>query len=329
MGHEVRLLALEDGDAALLFPVQEVVGMNTRSFFDRKAARKLAAFIKEWQPDVVQANAGDTVRLAVSSRLLYRWNVPVVMRNASTISRYLNSRYKKWYYRFLVKQVDAVASVSQVSYRDFSQTFPGAAGKIHLLPVGIDPAAFIQSQPYKEHSPYILHVGGFTFEKNHQGLLRIYELVARHCPDTKLLCAGDGPLFREVEQTIREKQLADRVILLGQRTDVPSLIKGTQALVLPSIIEGLPSVILEAMYCGVPTVAYDTGGIAQLLTPATGWLIPAGNEQAFADSVVTLLTNNMNGVQERLQNAKQLVETSYTMEEVARQFEILYRRLAF
>jgi glycosyltransferase involved in cell wall biosynthesis len=88
-------------------------------------------------------------------------------------------------------------------------------------------------------------------------------------------------------------------------------------------------VILEAMYCGVPTVAYDTGGIAQLLTPATGWLIPAGNEQAFADSVVTLLTNNMNGVQERLQNAKQLVETSYTMEEVARQFEILYRRLAF
>lgn len=326
-GHEVRMLAMEDGEVALPFPEVEVLGMDTKSFFDQKATRKLAYIIQKWQPDMVQANAGDTVRLAVVSKWLYGWKSPVIMRNASTISQYMKGWFRKAYYWLLVAKVDAVASVSQVSYNDFVHTFPGATSKIHLLPVGIDPGDFAHAIPATGYGNYILHVGGFTFEKNHAGLLRIFKQVLHECPDIVLLCAGDGPLLSDVKQMIEKEQLTGQVILLGRRSDIPSLIKGAKVFVLPSIIEGLPSVILEAMYCSVPVVAYDTGGISQVLTPETGWLIPLQEEKIFSDTVIALLKNQDEYVDEKCMRSKQVVEESFTLGQVTIKFEKVYQQL--
>jgi glycosyltransferase involved in cell wall biosynthesis len=45
-------------------------------------------------------------------------------------------------------------------------------------------------------------------------------------------------------------------------------------LLLPSKIEGLPAVIPEAFYCKTPVVAYNVGGIAELIkNNVTGWLV--------------------------------------------------------
>lgn len=326
-GHHVRLVVLEDGNAALPFPVAQVLGLKKGVLSDLQVLRRLHTLIRDWQPDIVQANAGDTVRLAVWSKLLFRWKAALVMRNASTISRYMNGWYRKAYYRFLVSKVDAVASVSEVSYADFVQTFPGATSKIHLLPVGIDLDQYSDTLPSTDFGNYILHVGGFTFEKNHEGLLRIFERVLHNVPEIRLICAGDGPLFPQVQKMVEERNLGNKVVLLGQRSDIPALMKGARMLVLPSIIEGLPSVLLEAMYCGIPVVAYDTGGIRQVVTNSTGWLVPLCEEQMFAETIIRLLEGQELNIAGRLDAGRKLVVNDYCMKGIEKIFSLLYSKL--
>jgi glycosyltransferase involved in cell wall biosynthesis len=280
--------------------------------------------IKTWKPDIIQTNAGDTTRMAVLSKTFFGWDVPIVMRNASTISQYLGSGFKKKYYQFLVDKVDAVASVSQVSKNDFVKQFPNAIQKVHLLPIGIDPSLFENAVPPVGLGKYILHVGGFTFEKNHWGLLNIFEKVLHQLHDAKLVCAGDGPLFAQIKEEVKKRNLEKQVILLGKRNDVASLLKGAKMLVLPSIIEGLPGTILEAMYAKVPVVAYNTGGIGQVVNESTGWLIEKGNEGKFANFICKLWNRNTNDLQAVLGNAYELVKKEYTNDRIAERFEELY-----
>jgi L-malate glycosyltransferase len=328
-GHEVKMIALQDGDALLPFSDIEILKTNTGLLFDFKAYRKLNELIKNWKPDVVQANAGDTLRTAVISQLIYGWKTPLIFRNASIMSRYLNSKVKKAYYSFLVKRVAAVASVSNTSKEDFASVFPFAASKISTIPIGIDPVNFDKSDvSWIGTREYILHVGGFSFEKNHRGLIEIFEMVRELKPDLQLLLAGNGPLFSEIKRLVNDKKLADHVLLLGQRSDINGLLKKASVLVLPSIIEGLPGVILEAMYCGVPVVAYNTGGIAEVLTNKTGWIIEKGNKEEFVKAVTDLLHNNATEKASRILNAKELVLEKYTNHLIAGEFEKLYQSLA-
>jgi glycosyltransferase involved in cell wall biosynthesis len=224
----------------------------------------------------------------------------------------------------MVDKVDAVASVSQVSKDDFIMQFPNAIQKVHLLPIGIDPSLFEDAVSPVGLGKYILHVGGFTFEKNHTGLLNIFEKVLHQQPDAKLICAGDGPLFTQIKDEVKKRNLEKQVLLLGKRNDVTTLLKGAKMLVLPSIIEGLPGTILEAMYAKVPVIAYNTGGIGQVVNESTGWLIEKGNDNKFANAICELWNSHTNDLQVILENAHLLVKKEYTNDRIAEGFENLY-----
>ncbi len=323
-GHELRVMALHDGDADLPFEQVEILGKKRPLFFLLNKIAALNKVVKTWKPDIIQANAGDTTRIAVLSKIIFGCDVPIVMRNASTISQYMGSRFKKKYYQFLVDKVDAVASVSQVSKDDFVKQFPNAKQKVHLLPIGIDPSLFEDAVPPVGLGTYILHVGGFTFEKNHRGLLNIFEKVLQQQPDVKLVCAGNGPLFAQIKEEIKKRNLEKQVLLLGKRNDVASLLKGAKMLVLPSVIEGLPGTILEAMYSKVPVIAYNTGGIGQVVNESTGWLIEKGEEDKFADAICYLWNKQSDELKIVLENAYQLVKKEYTNDRISEGFEELY-----
>jgi glycosyltransferase involved in cell wall biosynthesis len=323
-GHELRVMALHDGDADLPFEQVEILGKKRPFLFLLNKIAALNKVVKTWKPDIIQANAGDTTSIAVLSKIFFGWDAPIVMRNASTISQYMGSGFKKKYYHFLVDKVDAIASVSQVSKDDFIRLFPNTKLKVHLLPIGIDPLLFENAIPPVGLGKYILHVGGFTFEKNHTGLLNIFEKVLQQQPDVKLVCAGDGPLFSQIKDEVKKRNLEKQVLLLGKRNDVASLLEGAKMLALPSIIEGLPGTILEAMYAKVPVIAYNTGGIGQVVNATTGWMIEKGEEDMFANIICKLWNSNTNDLQAILENAYQLVKKEYTNDRIAEGFKELY-----
>jgi L-malate glycosyltransferase len=342
LGHEVKLCTLFDGEEIALPFAGETIHLNrklSQRLWDYSGWKQLAQLIKTFQPDVVQSNAGDTLKFAVMSKLLFDWKAKLVFRNASQMSLYIHSKPVKYFNRWLLQQTDAVISVSQHSKNDLLQLFPFLQGKLSVVPVGIDTNNITTQTTSAKITNYLLHVGGFTFEKNHERLLHMFQQIQVTHPELELCLVGDGPLRKKMEQQSNEMEL-ENVKFLGYRHDVLAIMQNAKALLLPSIIEGLPGVILEAMYCKTPVVAYDVGGVSEVvrndetglpvegqLSPQTGWLVNKNDEAGFVAAVEEVLSGNE--VNRITANAYALVVKAYDNREVARRFVGVYEKLEF
>lgn len=327
LGVKVEIVAVFSGNAELPWKdgIQSLNGNKSGRFWDFGAWKRLHKIITRLQPDIVQANAGDTLKYAVSSKKVFGWKSSIVFRNASEVGRYLDSRFQRGYNKVLFQNVERVISVSQASKQDLIDHFPFLKNKTEVLPVGLEKEEDISPVSLKpECKEHIVHVGGYSFEKNHSGLISIFERLLDRKRNVHLHLIGDGPLRPEIEDLVKEKGFIEHVHFYGFVNNPMSYIKGGDILVLPSIIEGLPGVLLEAMYCSVPVVAYNVGGISEIIRPDTGLLIEKGNEEAFAEAIVEVLQRPNHS---RIINANQMVRKKFMNEEVALKFVNSYRKL--
>lgn len=333
-GHEAILVCVFAGTAALPFSgkIYHLNANKNGRFTDVKAWKKLAVIIKKEQPDIVQANAGDTLKYAVFSKLMFRWKEPIVFRNASIISLYIKSKFIRLFNAFLFSKTKAVISVSNSSATDFAKLFPKSKNNILTIPVGIEMNAAIQAQNDSNSilpgNPVLVHVGGFSFEKNHAGLISIFEQIIIKYPTAVLHLVGDGPLRQSTQVLVQQKQLDKQVVFHGFKEQPLPNIRQADVLLLPSIIEGLPGVVLEAFYCKTPVVAYDTGGMGEVVIHnQTGLLIPLQQEADFADAVLNLLPNKER-INQLTATAYSLVTAQYLNHDIAVRFVKAYEVIA-
>jgi len=326
IGHTVYLISLFEGDYDLPYsgPIIYLNRPLSTRWYDIKGWKMLASLIKLHRPDVVQCNAGDTLKWAVLSKTLFEWDSLIVARNASTVSSYITSHFIKKINSYLYSKTAAIFSVSEHSKNDLVALFPSTRNKTFVIPIGIATPLLQNVALRGSSSINLIHVGGFTFEKNHLGLLSIFEVFLKNQPTAVLHLLGDGPLRKEVEIKIAEKGLGKSVYLYGWVERPFDYIAKADVFVLPSIIEGLPAVILEAMYCKTPVVAYNVGGISEIVTPATGFLITKGDEIAFVEALHDLLLHNSKVI---IGSAYELVQKKFSNSIIAVQFEKEYQNL--
>lgn len=77
---------------------------------------------------------------------------------------------------------------------------------------------------------------------------------------------GKGPMKEQIQQQINTLNLEQEVVLLGQRSDVDSVLEESDIFIHSSMGEGLSNAILEAMASGLPCLASQTGGTSELLS---------------------------------------------------------------
>jgi glycosyltransferase involved in cell wall biosynthesis len=130
----------------------------------------------------------------------------------------------------------------------------------------------------------IVHVGTMSSFKNQERLVHIFDEFHRRRSTCRLVLVGrdgDGTKQR-VEHLIHAMQLTDHVMILGERNDVPGLLKAADLMIFPSIREGLPGAILEACAAGTPVVASDLPGVKEIaaICPSVACLpLTAGDHQ--------------------------------------------------
>lgn len=296
-------------------------------FWNVRAWYKLYKIIRAEMPDIVQANAGFTLKFAVFSRIVFRWKQPIIFRNASTISRYIKSAFAKRFNEFFFRYVSKVISVSKLSALDFVSCFPQHHSKVSVVPAGIEPQAIIPPAVKTKRNAVILHVGGFTFEKNHQGLLSIFQKVLHQHPSAELWLVGDGPLRSAIQKECEARYLQHSVRFFGATDDVMEIIPLADVFVLPSVIEGLPSVILESFFCGVPVVAYDTGGISEIVVDLkTGHLVPSGDQDQFVERIMNVLQKSEDYTA-MTNKAFELVNERYLNSRIAEMYNSIYHSI--
>lgn len=99
------------------------------------------------------------------------------------------------------------------------------------------------------------HIGRFVEQKNHLFLIDIFNEVYKKNKNSLLLLVGVGPLLNKVKEKVKNLNLEDNVLFLGQRSDVHKLYQVMDVFLLPSIYEGLGMVLIEAQCSGLACIA--------------------------------------------------------------------------
>ena len=163
--------------------------------------------------------------------------------------------------------------------------------KIHVVHCGLDRASFEASIPAFATNR-LLCVGRLNKEKGHLLLIGAAARLARDGHNFELVFVGDGEMRPEIEKLIAHHALEDRVSITGwaDGETVRQHILASRALILASFAEGLPVVLMEAMALGRPVLTTYVAGIPELVTHGeTGWLVPAGNEDALVEAMQACL----------------------------------------
>lgn len=126
--------------------------------------------------------------------------------------------------------------------------------------------------------------------KDHDTFLEAAALALERRRDLRFVCVGGGPLdaTRRLRAKAGQLGIADSVLWLGERRDVPSLYNAFDIATLASKGEGFSNVIAEALACGVPCVASDVGAARQIVGDY-GLVTPPGDARALAEGWMTLL----------------------------------------
>lgn len=149
-------------------------------------------------------------------------------------------------------------------------------GRVQIMTNAIDWTNFQFSSTEREsyrrrldlEKQYVIgNVARFSDQKNHEHLLRVFAALAREREDASLLLVGDGELMAPIKELVGTLGLADRVLFLGVRDDVASLLSAMDVFVLPSKFEGLPVVLLEVQANGLPVIVSDVVTEESLLLP--------------------------------------------------------------
>lgn len=153
----------------------------------------------------------------------------------------------------------------------------------------------------------LLHVGRFSYQKNHSFLLDIFKEVHRIQPDSVLLLVGDtteeSEFLTEVKRKIKAYGLENVVRLLGRRDDVNKIMQAADVLVMPSFFEGLTVVGIEAQASDLPLLLSDTVTKELGLLPSTQFISLEAGPTAWTEAIVNSKQHNRQSRYEELKAA--------------------------
>lgn len=98
------------------------------------------------------------------------------------------------------------------------------------------------------------HIGRFSYQKNHDLLIDIFQKYLELNSNSILLMLGDGELRKEIQKKLENNSLKDKVIMTGNVDNVNEYLQAFDIFVLPSRYEGLPIVGVEAQAAGLPSI---------------------------------------------------------------------------
>ena len=165
--------------------------------------------------------------------------------------------------------------------------------------------------------PLIGMVGRFHPHKDHKSLFEALGILNQSAKDFRCVLVGSGISIRNeyIKEWIQNYGLQQKILLLGQRDDIPAVMNALDIHVLSSIDEAFPNVLAEAMACGTPCVATDVGDV-KLMIADSGWVVPSANPSMLAHSIDEALLELNDPVSwvERRERARKHIMSNFPIE---------------
>jgi colanic acid/amylovoran biosynthesis glycosyltransferase len=188
------------------------------------------------------------------------------------------------------------ATISQFNRRHILRNFPYVeAEKVAVMRLGVAVPSTIDlpraRSPGAGRPLKLLSVGRLNAVKDHAFLIRACAKLRDAGAHFTCAIAGDGQERTRLEKLISRYRLRDRMKLLGHvaRSEIGTLYREADIVVLTSRSEGIPLVLMEAMAHGKLLLAPAITGIPELVCPGkSGFLYAAGAMDDFVQKLLLL-----------------------------------------
>jgi glycosyltransferase involved in cell wall biosynthesis len=298
--NSTRFSELFDGSLKRLRKLRTAAKIFSRLFrVQLPLTWRLWRFIKRESIDVVVLNQDVHFHVpgAIAAKLAGK---PCICRKAGGIGE---ARRLK---RFLNPCVDLFVSISKATETDQRNT-PSTKMVVNIYE-GLDLQRFSSLPP--NHSmraslgiadgrKVVAAITRVEIGKGLPEFIKMAAAVIRRCSNVVFLLVGGegpdgGPLTRELIRLAHSLDLDERMIFTGWRDDIPRIMNCVDIFVHcpTTFTEGLARTCLESMAVGIPAVVSENGGMPDaVVNGVTGFVVPPGDVNAIAESVLTLLEN--------------------------------------
>ncbi|MDB4948356.1 MAG: glycosyl transferase [Gemmatimonadetes bacterium] len=148
-------------------------------------------------------------------------------------------------------------------------------------------------------------------------------------PEVRPVIVGAGEAEGELRALAADLGIAERVVWMGHRGDVPDVLAACDLFVLSSRSEGMANVMLEAMSVGTPVVATDISGVAEALAgrganPPAGWIVAPDDADALADAIRAVLDLRLTApreIERRVTEARRRIDEWFTVDRMVDECE--------
>jgi glycosyltransferase involved in cell wall biosynthesis len=307
-GHDVKVLTFYPGGAL----ASDLAACGVTRIALEKRGRwdllgfflRLLAWLRQERPDLLYSFMPTANLTATAAKLILPWLRIVWGIRAAGLDLRSYDLLSGMTYRLelaLRHRADAIIANSSAGLRPFlSRGYP--AQKAAMIPNGIDANRFSRDIDGRKRLRQEWNIGDDQLligivaridpQKDHATFLQAAQMVARQQAHARFAIIGAGPA--ELQASLRamavELGLADRLLWLPARDDMPAVYSALDCLVLSSAFgEGFPNVLAEAQACETACVATDVGE-SRLALGNPDRLAPPRHPAALAAAILATLT---------------------------------------
>lgn len=333
-------------------PLLEAAGVEVVCLGMPQGRLTLKGVIRLWQllqrknPPVVQTwmyhadLVGGTIAYLVNvPRIIWGIHNTTLDSKKSRLSTRIVAKLNAWLSRWVPTLIVCCAERSREVHRVLGYTNK----KMIAIPNGYDLTKFRPDTDARKilrmdwgvnaSTPVVGMVGRFDPNKDHENLLRALGILKRRGVQFRAVLVGKDMDSNnaQISEWVTKNCLRDQVLMLGQRSDIPSVMNALDVHVLSSSAEAFPNVLAEAMACGTPCVTTDVGD-ASVIVDDTGWVVPTMSAEALADAIENaLILRRDNSVRwsqiQRL--ARERIESNFSIEIVLKKYQIVWQGSEF
>ena len=310
-----------------------------------KGCRKLKDIIRAENPHLVHATH---FRTEIISRMVVPlFNIPLI---GSLISdTYSKERYKLVSFREKVKlelykllnratahRSNYYISVSDAIVKPNQEYLGIPSAKIKMIPNGRDvrkydnALAINRSELFRNISPsdkLIVSNSRVIKSKGFDEMFRAFLSLSNKRSDLFFVVVGDGYDFNYYKALSLEYGVNEKVVFLGNRTDMPQILKTCDIFWFASHYEGSPGVVIEGMLSHIPIIASDIPPVLENLSDGINALIfPKGDVDGLVNKTLYLL-DNWDVRSNLTENAYRLASKKFSIEELACEHESFYSKI--
>lgn len=169
--------------------------------------------------------------------------------------------------RNLDKKTDYCFACSELAAESVYGKSTVESGRVKIIPNAIEASKFVFNQEIRNrireeldlNGKFVVgHVGRFQDMKNHTFLADIFAEIEKKEKNARLLLLGEGGKMSEIKEKVARLNLTDKVLFLGNKSNVSDYYQAMDYFVFPSLYEGLPGTVVEAQASGLHCLISDT-----------------------------------------------------------------------